>query len=215
MKEYKTLLFDLDGTLTDPASGLTLAFTYALDKMGFPKESRESLRRFIGPPLLDVWQTEYSLSREGAEEMIRVFREYYDIFGWWDNKPYEGIADTLGELKSRGKRLLVATSKPEHTARRVLSLFGLDRYFDFIGGAESGSARYTKTAVLRYVLSSTDTDPFSAILIGDRKYDAEGAREVGIDSLGVLWGHGSREEIDSSGFTLTAKAPRELLSILA
>ena len=201
MKRYPTILFDLDGTLTDPAEGLTLGFEYALYKMGMPHESREALRRFIGPPLLDVWQTEYGLTKAEAERMIAIFREYYDIYGWWDNTPYDGIREQLATLKSRGYRLLVATSKPERTAKRVLSLFGLDRYFDFIGGAESGSERYTKTAVLKYVLESTGTPPADAILVGDRKYDAEGAKEVGIDSLGILWGHGSRLEIQTSGFT--------------
>ena len=132
MKRYPTILFDLDGTLTDPAQGLTLGFEYALYKMGMPPESREALRRFIGPPLLDVWQTEYGLTKAEAERMIAIFREYYDIYGWWDNTPYDGIREQLATLKSRGYRLLVATSKPERTAKRVLSLFGLDRYFDFI-----------------------------------------------------------------------------------
>ena len=205
MKKYETILFDLDGTLTDPAQGLTLGFEYALYKMGMPPESREELRRFIGPPLLDVWQTEYGLTKAEAERMIAVFREYYDIYGWWDNTPYAGIAQQLGILKSRGYRLLVATSKPERTAKRVLSLFDLDKYFDFIGGAESGSERYTKTAVLKYVLESTGANTESAILVGDRMYDREGAGAVGIDSLGVLWGHGSREEIESAGFTRIIK----------
>ena len=210
MKKYETILFDLDGTLTDPAEGLTLGFEYALDKMGMPRESREALRRFIGPPLLDVWQTEYGLTRAEAERMIAVFREYYDIYGWWDNKPYDGIREELATLKSRGYRLLVATSKPERTAKRVLSLFALDKYFDFIGGAESGSERYTKTAVLKYVLESTGASVDTSILVGDRMYDREGARAVGIDSLGVLWGHGSREEIESSGFTDVIENVEEL-----
>ena len=201
MKKYKNILFDLDGTLTDPAHGLTLGFEYALYKMGMPPESREALRRFIGPPLLDVWQTEYGLTKAESERMIALFREYYDIYGWWDNTPYPDIEKQLGLLKDRGYRLFVATSKPERTAKRVLSLFGLDKYFEFIGGAESGSERYTKTAVLKYVLESTGAEPSDAILVGDRMYDAEGAAQVGIDSLGVLWGHGSRTEIESSGFT--------------
>lgn len=210
MKKYKTILFDLDGTLTDPAQGLTLGFEYALYKMGMPRESRERLRRFIGPPLLDIWQTEYGLTKAEAEHMIAVFREYYDIYGWWDNTPYEGIAEELSALNSRGYRLLVATSKPERTAKRVLSLFGLDKYFDFIGGAESGSERYTKTAVLRYVLDSTGACLSDSVLVGDRMYDAEGAAAVGIDSLGVLWGHGSREEIESAGFIHTIERVTDL-----
>ena len=214
MKDYKYIIFDLDGTLTDPARGLVSGFEYALEKMGFPREERSALRRFIGPPLLDVWQKEYSLSYERACEMIARFREYYDIYGWWDNIPYNGIDKTLGRLKEAGKVLLVATSKPERTAKRVLSLFGLDKYFDFIGGAESGNRRYTKEAVLAYVIGSCGVVPSEAIMVGDRCYDAEGAKFCGIDSLGVLYGHGTEEEIGSSGFTYVSESVEEIADLL-
>ena len=214
MKDYKYIIFDLDGTLTDPARGLVSGFEYALEKMGFPREERSALRRFIGPPLLDVWQKEYSLSYERACEMIARFREYYDIYGWWDNIPYNGIDKTLGRLKEAGKVLLVATSKPERTAKRVLSLFGLDKYFDFIGGAESGNSRYTKEAVLAYVIGSCGVVPSEAIMVGDRCYDAEGAKFCGIDSLGVLYGHGTEEEIGSSGFTYVSESVEEIADLL-
>ena len=214
MKKYKNILFDLDGTLTDPAQGLTLGFEYALYKMGMPPESREALRRFIGPPLLDVWQTEYGLTKAESERMIALFREYYDIYGWWDNTPYPDIEKQLGLLKDRGYRLFVATSKPERTAKRVLSLFGLDKYFEFIGGAESGSERYTKTAVLKYVLESTGAEPSDAILVGDRMYDAEGAAICGIDALGVSYGHGTREELADAGFVAIADSTEEVCELL-
>lgn len=214
MKDYKYIIFDLDGTLTDPAGGLVSGFEYALEKMGFPKEEKTALRRFIGPPLLDVWQKEYSLSYERTCEMIGIFREYYDVYGWWDNIPYNGIDKTLERLKGAGKKLLVATSKPERTAKRVLSLFGLDKYFDFIGGAESGNSRYTKEQVLSYVIESCGVDLSQAIMVGDRLYDAEGAKFCGIDSLGVLYGHGSREEIASSGFTYVSESVEGIADLL-
>ncbi len=210
MKDYSVILFDLDGTLTDPEGGLVRGFEYALCKMGLPKEEKAALRRFIGPPLLDEWQKEYSLTKAETETMIRYFREYYDIYGWWDNVPYAGIKEELTKLRLAGKRLMVATSKPERTAMKVLSLFGLTESFDFIGGAASEKERYTKDQVLEYVLKENSVDRERAILVGDRKYDAEGAALCGIDSLGVLWGHGSAEEINASGFTATVNSVADI-----
>ena len=137
------------------------------------------------------------------------------IYGWWDNKPYDGVHKMLSDLRASGKRLIVATSKPEHISMRVLKFFELDVYFDFIGGASTDLKRDTKEQVLSYALESVGcTDRSSAILVGDRKYDAEGARLCGIDSLGVLWGHGSAEEIGESGFDLVAATPEEVVKLL-
>ena len=215
MKKYSVIAFDLDGTLTNPESGLIAGFKYALDAYGVKYESEESLKKFIGPPLQNAWVEEYGVSRETAVEMLLKFREFYNVYGWWDNKPYDGVHKMLANLRSSGKRLIVATSKPEHIAKRVLKLFELDVYFDFIGGASTDLKRDTKEQVLSYALESVGcTDGSSAILVGDRKYDSEGARLCGIDSLGVLWGHGSREEIETSGFDLIASTPDDVVMLL-
>lgn len=216
MKNYEIIAFDLDGTLTNPERGLVAGFKYALDAYGIDYGSDDSLKKFIGPPLQDAWVEEYGVSRERAIEMLMKFREFYNVYGWWDNKVYDGICDMLSLLKSAGKCLVLATSKPEPIAKRVLALFELDKYFDFIGGASTDLKRDKKSEVLEYSLAAVGcTDKSRAILVGDRKYDAEGARACGIDSLGVLWGHGSREEISSSGFTLVAKTPDEVAKILS
>ena len=215
MKSYKIIAFDLDGTLTNPESGLICGFKYALDAYGVEYGSDESLKKFIGPPLQDAWVEEYGVSRETAVEMLLKFREFYNVYGWWDNKPYDGVREMLSVLKSSGRTLIVATSKPEHIAKRVLKLFELDSYFDFIGGASTDLRRDTKEQVLSYALDSVGcTDRAGAILVGDRKFDAEGARLCGIDSLGVLWGHGSAEEIGASGFTISASTPEEVARLL-
>lgn len=214
MKKYTDLIFDLDGTLTDPAAGLVSGFRYALYKMGFPEESADALRRFIGPPLLDCWQKEYSLSCEQARKMIALFREYYDIYGWWDNLPYQGIEATLGELRKAGKRLFVATSKPEIIAKRVLDLFDLSKYFAFIGGAKDEGERYTKEEVLAYVISENSIEKSTAVMIGDRCFDAQGARALGIDALAVSYGHGSYAELSSSGFAAIADSTQDLSKLL-
>ena len=215
MKKYEYLIFDLDGTLTDPASGLVAGFEYALKKMNLPTESKEALKRFIGPPLLDVWQSEYSLSYAETREMIRLFREYYDIYGWWDNRPYDGIEKALSHLRHVGKKLFVATSKPEYVAKKVLSLFGLSEYFDFIGGAQTEGDRYTKEAVLAYVLSENAIDKSAALMIGDRLYDAEGAAACGIDALAVSYGHGTKAELLKSGFIAIVDSVDELAAVLS
>lgn len=214
MKKYDYIAFDLDGTLSDPEHGLIEGFIYAFKKMGVTDYgTRESLRRFIGPSLYVVWQDEFGFTPETVIDAIEKFREYYNIYGWWDNKVYPGIVEMLSELRAQGKKLILATSKPEDTAKKIMSLFELDQYFDFIGGA-AGDNRDHKWEVLEYSMRSAGADPSSTILVGDRMYDAEGAAKCGVDSLGVLWGHGTPEEIASSGFTLTAKTPADVVRLL-
>ncbi len=215
LKKYKVILFDLDGTLTNPEAGLVSGFEYAFKKLNINYGERESLKRFIGPPLHLEWQKEFGFTPEQSAKAIEKFREYYDVYGWWDNKPYYGIHDMLRALKESGKVLAVATSKPEDTAKRVLDLFGLTEFFDFIGGALRSTERDKKSEVISYVLNSLGvSDKESCVLIGDRSFDAEGARLAGIDSIGVLWGHGTKEELVASGFERIVSTPEELSSLL-
>ena len=216
MKKYDVILFDLDGTLTNPERGLVAGFEYALSKMGVAREDFGDLRRFIGPPLYEVWQAEFGFTPEESSHAIDVFREYYDIYGWWDNEVYFGIRDMLASLRGAEKKLAVATSKPEETAKRVLRLVGLTEYFDFIAGAVSGTERHKKAQVIEYCLENLGVKDSRchAILVGDRMYDAEGALETGIDSLGVLWGHGSREELEKCGFTHLATDTNDVKNTL-
>ena len=215
MKKYDYIAFDLDGTLTDPEVGLVKGFMYAFDRVGIKYDDPKALRRYIGPPLHEEWKREYGFTEEETARAIAIFREYYDEHGWAENRVYEGIVELLEALKAMGKTIVLATSKPENTARRIMALFGLDKYIDFCGGASTSSTRDKKWEVLEYSLLSVGaTDKSRCILIGDRKYDAEGASIYGIDSIGVLWGHGSEEEIVSSGFTYVAKTPDDVLNIL-
>ncbi len=214
-KGYDIVAFDLDGTLSDPAAGLVDGFVYAFRKMGIEYGERDSLRRFIGPPLIETWMPEFNLSYEEAERAVLLFREYYNIYGWWDNTIYPGIRELLLELRERGKTVVLTTSKPEDTAEDVLRLFDIRKYFDFVGGASSHKTRERKSEVIEYVLSSIGAhDKSRCVLVGDRVYDAVGARECGIASVGVLWGHGGAGEINSSGFDYTVSSPEELLSIV-
>ncbi len=214
MKKYDVIAFDLDGTLTDPEHGLVEGFIYAFKKMGVTDYGdRDSLRRFIGPSLYKVWQEEFGFTPETVVEAIEKFREYYNIYGWWDNKVYPGIREMLAELKAAGKTIVLATSKPEDTALKIMSLFELDVYFDFLGGAK-GDNRDHKWQVLEYSLDAVGADRSSAVLIGDRMYDAEGAAKCGVDCIGVTWGHGSQKELEDAGATYIAKTPEDVLKLI-
>ena len=218
-RNYEVIAFDLDGTLSDPAHGLIQGFVYCFKKLGIPYESEDSLRKYIGPSLYDEWQEDYGFTPDEANYAIEVFREYYNVYGWWDNTLYPGIPEVLRELKRAGKKLVLATSKPLDTAKKVLSLFGLTEYFDFIAGATSHQ-NDQKWQVLNWAISSVGIDVNDpedlkkCILVGDRKYDAKGAERCKIDSMGVLYGHGTKEEINASGFTFIAQTVEDISRIL-
>lgn len=215
MKKYDIIAFDLDGTLTNPERGLVAGFRYAFDKLGVKYESKESLKRFIGPPLFDEWKSCFGFNDDECNEALRIFREFYNVYGWRENDLYPGIPELLSSLKASGKKLLVATSKPEAVAKKVLNLFDLTKYFDFISTATLDKKRDKKFEVVQYALESIGRpDKDKCILVGDRVFDAEGAKTVGIDSLGVLYGHGSISEITSAGFNYVAESVSDVLMIL-
>ena len=215
MKTYDVIAFDLDGTLTNPERGLISSFEYGLSKMGVDFGDRALLRRFIGPPLYDEWRKVYGFSEEEATKALLLFREYFSVYGWWDNELYPGVPDMLTELKSSGKKIVLATSKPEVFAKKILDLFDISQYFDFIGGASTDKTRDKKWEVLEYALSSVGDPPKErCILVGDRVYDAEGAAKVGIDSLGVLYGHGSYAEVEAAGFTAVVNEVADIARFL-
>ena len=209
MKKY--LLFDLDGTLTDPEEGITKAVQLALAHFGIQVEDRTSLRPFIGPPLWDQFQEYAGLSAEQSDEAVKVFRQYYLEKGVYENREYDGIRQMLGALKCAGYRLYVATSKPETTAGIVMKYFGFTDYFAYVAGADLEGTRVRKADVIRYLLEKEGiADPGEAVMIGDRKHDVLGAKEVGMDSIGVLYGYGSREEREEAGAGRIAASVAEL-----
>ena len=215
MSKYDLILFDLDGTLTDPASGLVKSFSYALTRMGIDCSDAESLKRFIGPPLYDEWQRVYGFSPEESGKALDYFHEYYEVHGWCDNVMYDGIPSLLAALKAAGKKIVLATSKPEKFAKKVLRLFDIHTYFDFEAGAYSDRIRDKKWEVLAYALEQfPDVPKEKCALVGDRRYDAEGASICGIDCIGVSWGHGSAQELVESGFVFIADTPDALVRYL-
>lgn len=218
MKKYHTIAFDLDGTLTDPKRGLTSAFAYGLSKIGVKPESPESLKKFIGPPLRDSFKKEYSLTDGEADEALRLFREYFGVYGWWDNELYDGIHELLSSLKAAGKKIVLATSKPEVYSSKILNLFDLTKYFDFCEGASFDSSREKKSDVLTYALSQVGVESEDslegAILVGDTLFDVEGAAEVGVDCCAVTYGYGKREELERAGATYVFDSVSEVAKML-
>lgn len=210
--EYHTLLFDLDGTITDSSEGITNSVMYALKKFGIAETDREKLCQFIGPPLSDSFQKYYQFSKEKALEAISCYREYYADKGLYENRVYEGLEETLKGLKKAGKRLIVATSKPEVYARRIMDYFKLTPYFDYIAGMELDGRRGSKAEVIEYALDACKIqDKENVLMVGDRRHDVEGAHRVGIDCLGVLYGFGSLEELEMAGADGIAEWPEDIL----
>ncbi len=214
MKGYNTVLFDLDGTLTDPGVGITKSVEYALNRYGISVPDRAQLYPFIGPPLVDSFMKYYGFSKEKALEAVEVYREYFRVTGLFENEVYPGVPEMLEALKGRGKTLLIASSKPEVFVMRILEHFDLLQYFDFAGGALMDETRSTKTEVLSYVLTEAKVVPNSAILVGDRKFDVNGAHALGLDAMGVLYGYGSEEELTAARPEYLVKHPREIAEIL-
>ncbi|MCI8961140.1 MAG: HAD family hydrolase [Lachnospiraceae bacterium] len=209
MKKY--VLFDLDGTLTDSRVGILNSIEYMLEYYGIHVEDRAQLQPWLGPPLKDSLMKYYGFSREKALEGVEKYREYFDRQGIFENRVYPGIEDMLRTLRDMGCRLLVATSKPEVAARRVLEHFRLDSYFTFIGGATLDDSRVSKGDVIRYVLDTADIRlSQEAVMAGDREYDVKGAKAHGLEVIGVLYGYGSREELGQAGADFLAETPGDI-----
>ena len=211
---YKNVLFDLDGTLTDPAEGITNALMHAQRRLGMAVSRREDLYVFIGPPLIEMFMSEWGLSRVEAEQALLYYREHFSTKGLFENVPYAGIGDCLGSLKAAGLRLFVATSKPEPLSLRILEHFDLLQYFDAVAGSTMDEQRTKKGQVIAYALETYALDPTETIMVGDRKHDVLGAKENGLPCIGVLYGYGSREELTAAGAAALAADLTELSALL-
>ena len=207
---YDTILFDLDGTLTDSGLGITKAVQFALGQMGYEVPPRESLFSFIGPPLHKSFQKHYGMDEENAVEAVRRFRVYYNQMGGiLENEVYPGVRELLRDLKAAGKRLMIATSKPQAAAELVMHHFGLDEFVpEIVGGTDD--TRNTKGKVIACTLREFGVDPATAIMVGDREHDIHGAAENGIPAIGITWGYGDRAELETAGAIAVFDAPEEL-----
>ena len=194
------LLFDLDGTLTEPEAGITNSIKYALKKYGIEETDRQKLRLCIGPPLIDSFENLWGFDHDRAVQAVVYYREYFAKTGIFENEIYDGIPEMLAALKTAGHSILLATSKPEEYATQILGHFGILKYFDFVAGNTLREERPKKEDVLAYIKSLySDLCSENGIMIGDRKYDVEGARSLSLPCIAVLYGHGSREELEAAG----------------
>ena len=212
---YQTILFDLDGTVTDPYLGISKSIAYALEKMKSPALDAQTLATFIGPPLLQSFQDICGFTEQQAHKALGYYRERFASKGLYENSVYPGIPDLLSSLKNSGKTLAIATSKPTVFAEKILHHFHLDQYFSVIVGSNLDGTRNAKNEVIHEVLSQLNgIANESIIMIGDRKHDIIGAQKEGIQSVGVLYGYGSLEEIQQSGATYIVEKVADILSLL-
>ena len=210
----ETVLFDLDGTLTDSGLGITKGVQYALGQLGYDVPPRESLFSFIGPPLHKSFQRHCGVDEAGAAEAVRQFRVYYnEMGGILENEVYPGVRELLRDLKAAGKRLMVATSKPQAAAEKVMRHFGLDEFVpEIIGGTDD--TRNTKGKVIAYALREYGVDPATAIMVGDREHDILGAAENNIPAIGIPWGYGDRAELETAGAEAVFDTPAETVQYI-
>ena len=214
MKNYNPILFDLDGTLSDTGEGIINSVVYALNKYDIKVEDKRELFEFVGPPLHKSFENFYGFSPETAQQAVEYYREYYAVKGIYENTVYSGIYSLLERLKADGKTLAVATSKPEKFAKIVIESNNMSKYFSVVAGANLDGSRTKKADVIKYALNRLNAPNAVPVIVGDRCYDVVGAKEAGIDSIGVLYGYGSIEEMKESQATYIAKTTEDIYKII-
>lgn len=198
-RKYQYFLMDLDGTITDPKEGITKSVAYALRYYGIQVENLDTLEKFIGPPLSDSFQEFYGFGEEKSLEAVEKYREYFKDRGIFENKLYPGMEKLLKTIVGQGGKIVLATSKPEVFAKRILEHFRIAEYFTFAAGSTLDTTRNTKGAVIRYALEHLGISGEDAVMVGDRRHDVIGAKENGMECIGVLFGYGDRAELEEAG----------------
>lgn len=192
----KYILFDLDGTVTDPFLGITNSVAYSLNSFGIEVESLDELKKFIGPPLVDSFQEYYGMTYQQSVLAVEKYREYFSATGLYENKVYIGLEKMLQRLLDEGKILYICTSKPQVFAKQILKHFQLEKYFQGVYGSELDGTRNAKKDVISYCLEQENLDSYDCIMVGDRKHDVIGAHENNMPCIGVLYGYGDLEELN-------------------
>lgn len=213
--DYDIILFDLDGTITDSKLGITKSVQYSLKYFGIVENDLNKLDKFVGPPLMESFQVYYKFDEIKATEAMMKYREYYKVKGIFENEVYQRIPELLEELIKSGKKLILATSKPTVFAEEILEYFDLYKYFSFVAGSNLDGTRVNKCEVIAFALKNCEWKNLDKIvMIGDRKHDIIGARQVGIASIGVLYGYGSREEMEEEAPTNIVESVEGLKKLL-
>jgi len=213
---WDVVLFDLDGTLTDSAQGVINGVLHACEQLAIEPPEAEIIHKFLGPPLSHSFREYAGIEASKITDAVRIYREYYDEVGKYENKVFDGIPELLTELVNQGKRLAVATSKVDYAAVSILEHFNLDHHFDVIAGADvSGELRGTKAGVIAHALEELRMcDGTSVVMIGDREHDIHGAQAHELPSIGVTWGYGSRDELETASATVIVDSIDDLRDVL-
>ena len=211
---FKSAIFDLDGTVADSGEGIVKSVSYALEKMGIFDYDESENYRFIGPPLIESFIRFYSMTREEARCAVEYFRERYNVSGVYECKVYPGVRELLFELKKRGVKLYIGSSKPEKYIRQILENEKLADLFEYISGATLDGSIETKEQVLTQLFENATLDKSTAVMIGDRYHDIEGARAVGLPCIAVLYGFGGKEEFLAHGADYIVAGAEEILKII-
>ena len=196
--KYKNIIFDLDGTLTDSKPGIVKGVQYALRCYGIEEPDLDKLTFFVGPPLYKSFISYLDCSEEEAKEVVECYREYYAETGLYENALYEGVESLLYSLKEKGFKIILASSKPRIYVKRVLSYFRILRYFDIVEGSELDGKNTVKSELIAHILEKWSLKADECVMIGDRKYDIEGAKANGMDSIAVGYGYGSEDELSGA-----------------
>ncbi len=213
--DYKAILFDLDGTLTDPKVGITKSVQYALAKFNIEEPDLDKLVPFIGPPLVESFQEFYSLSKEQAADGVGYYREYFTKDGMFENAVYPGIKDMLAQLAGQGKTLIVATSKPTVYSKQIIEHFGLAQFFQLVVGSNLDGSRIHKAEIIACILAEiVGVDRKDMVMVGDRKHDIVGAQKNEIASIAVKYGYGTAAELTAVKPTYIVETVVELSEIL-
>ena len=211
MSGYDVVLFDLDGTLTNSKIGITKSIQYALSKFNIREDNPDNLESFIGPPLSESFQKHYGFEPSQAQDAIDFYREYFSTSGMYENVVYPGIPDLLADLKSKGKKLIVATSKPTVFANQILHAFNLYQYFITVVGSHLDGTRTSKIEIIAHALSALECSTKNrGVMVGDREHDVIGAQGNAIDSIAVTYGYGSLSELQRANPTHLAHAVEDI-----
>lgn len=210
-----TVFFDLDGTLSNSFEGISGGILYALERLNVPAPPRDSLKSFLGPPLLDEFKRRFDMDDDTSREAVRLYREYYPQKGIYEQYPIEGAEELLKTLRRQGIKVCLATSKPQQYAEKVLKIFGFEDYFDGVVGATFDGSISAKADVIALALRKTGALPENSLMVGDRFYDVEGAHACGVRCVGVLCGFGSRAEFEDCGADFIAEKLLDVANIAA
>ncbi|MBQ3596759.1 MAG: HAD-IA family hydrolase [Clostridia bacterium] len=189
------VIFDLDGTLSRSGEGIKNSVKYALEKFGIYTNDDQLLSQMIGPPLIDGFVRYFGLTEQQAKQAVGFYRETYKVKGLYECDTYDGVVRMLSTLKNKGKKIYIATSKPYDYTLKVLKHLKIYEYFDSVEGAQMTTSTYDKKDIINLCIKSNDCPLESIVMVGDRKFDIQGAKDCNIRSVGVTYGYGDRSEL--------------------